>query len=88
MKKKNKIYLALVVVVSVFYSFVSVMNHYGIQLQSRIANILGIFIFSAPIIILLFVISRDDRINLNIRFVAKVVAWFICVCCLVGAVIP
>lgn len=88
MKQKNKIYLALGIVISAFFSFVSVMNHYGIRLQSWIANVLGSFIFSAPIVILLFEISGDNRINLNIRFVAKVVAWFICACCLVGAIIP
>jgi len=84
MKQKNKIYLALGIVISAFFSFVSVMNHYGIRLQSWIANVLGSFIFSAPIVILLFEISGDNRINLNIRFVAKVVAWFICACCLGG----
>ena len=88
MQQKNKIYLILGIVISAFFSFVSVMNHYGVRFQSRLANVIGTFIFSAPIVILLFVVSKDDRINLNLRFLAKVVAWFICVCCLVGAIIP
>lgn len=84
---KNKKYIILAMLIFSLFLIISILNSLNVQFQTPIGNAFVVSIFYTPIVILLFVIGRDERLNANLRFAVKCIAWFICVCYVAGAAV-
>lgn len=83
MKKKYKI---LIIVISVEFFILGIMNKLGMKAVTWLENFVGIILCFLPIQILLFMLSRDKDISSSKRIIPTIAFWFINICILLGAV--
>lgn len=83
MKKKYTILLSIIITE---FIIISALDKMKIQAQSWLENAIGLFLFLLPIQILLFLLSKDNRISKNKRMCFKIVFCFIFICYLIGAI--
>lgn len=62
-------------------------NKFNIKIDSIIGTILGLALVSAPIIVLLYLLGRDEDIAYKYRVLAKILNIFIVVWCIAGVVV-
>ena len=84
MKKKYKVAL---IIFGIEYLCISVLNKYNIKIDSVIGTILGLMLFFAPIVVLLFLLSKDKEIADKYRILAKISNVFIIVCCIASFIV-
>ena len=87
LNKRNWRYIVPGMVICIQFLVVSWLNYFEVHLQSWLANVLGVVLFCAPIVTILFLLASDSRFRGFIRIPANILAWFICICCLVGAIV-
>ncbi len=83
MEKKYTILLSIIITE---FIIISAFDKMKIQAQSWLENAIGLFLFLLPIQILLFLLSKDNRISKNKRTFFKIVFCFILICYLIGAI--
>ncbi len=75
MKKSYKI---LLIIIGIEFLFVApLLNELNVQVQSWLGNAIGVFVSFLPIEILLYLLSKDEKLSAFKRGFAKVTFWFI-----------
>ncbi|MBQ5591457.1 MAG: hypothetical protein IIU80_00745 [Clostridia bacterium] len=75
MKKSYKI---LLIIIGIEFLFVApLLNELNVQVQSWLGNAIGVFVSFLPIEILLYLLSKDEKLSVFKRGFAKVAFWFI-----------
>ena len=83
MKKKYKVILALFMVE---YLCITLMDKLGIYVQTWIGNAIGSLLFSAPILLLLYFLSKDEDVSKKGRNMGKIGFWFMVLCYIAGGI--
>lgn len=84
MKKKYKI---LLIIFGIEYLFVSILNKSNIKIDSVIGTILGLVLFFAPIVVLLYLLGKDMEISPKYRILSKILNVFILVSFIAGFIV-
>ena len=58
----------------------------GLRPQTVLENAIGLFLFLAPIEVIFFFLSREEKINPKIRTIIKILFWFFPICFLLGII--
>lgn len=83
MKKK---YIFLLIIFALEIEIISILSKKNIQITSFIGKAIGTLVFILPILILLFLLSKDKDISDNKRLISKVILWFIIICYIIGGI--
>lgn len=83
MKKKYKI---IVILLSLEYFCLSFMNEIDIHIKSWIGNALGALFFLVPLLLLLYLLKKDEDISMKFRILAKFLFWFFIICYIAGGI--
>lgn len=84
MKKKYKI---LIGVIGIEWLCVLILSEMEIQIDSLIGGMLGLMVFFVPVLLLLYLLTKDDNISPKNRILSKVFFVFIIVSCFAGIVV-
>lgn len=84
MKKRHKLLIGILLVE---YSLIAVLNQLSIQINSKIGIMVGIVLLFAPILVLLYLLSRDFQISVKYRIMSRILFFFITICCLAGVIV-
>ena len=84
MKKSYKVLLIIIGIELLF--IVPWLNELNVQIHSWFGNLIGIFIAFLPLEVLLFLLSKDEKLSVFKRGFAKVAFWFITFCYVAGGV--
>lgn len=83
----KRIYKIILGVIGIEYLYIIILNKFNVKIDSVIGTILGVALFFAPIIILFFLLGKDEEVDNKYRILVKVLNVCILACCLVGFVI-
>lgn len=83
MKNKYKIILILLILE---YFCLLLMNKLNIKIQSWIGNAVGTLLFLTPLLILLYILKKDEDIPVKFRILAKFFFWFLVFCFIAGGI--
>lgn len=82
----KKTYSVLLSVFAVEFLLVCILGQNNIKLDSWIGGIIGLLIFMLPLLILLFLLSKDNAIPKNKQLLCKIVFWLILISAVSGAI--
>ena len=84
MKKSYKI---LLIIIGIEFLFVApLLNELNVQVQSWLGNAIGVFVSFLPIEILLYLLSKDEKLSSFKRGLAKFVFWSVIICYVLGGI--
>lgn len=83
MKNRYKIILILLILE---YFCLSLMNKFNIKIQSWLGNAVGALLFLSPLLILLYILKKDDDVSVKFRILAKFLFWFLVFCFMAGGI--
>jgi len=76
---KNQ-YKILRIVLIVEWIVIIYLSEQGVKVESWIGNAIGLVVVFLPLQILLFLLSRDEKISNKKRIFSKIVFWYINIC--------
>ncbi len=62
------------------------MNELDIHIQSWLGNTIGTLLFLMPLLVLLYLLKKDEDISKEYRIIAKIIFWFMIICLLGGGI--
>ncbi len=84
MKKSYKI---LLIIIGIEFLFIApLLNELNVQVQSWLGNAIGVFVSFLPIEILLYLLSKDEKLSALKRGITKIIFWSVMVCYVLGGV--
>lgn len=82
----KKVYKVILVLFLLEYLCLSLMNKLDIHIHSWIGNAIGALLFLSPLLILLYLLKKDEDISKKYRIIAKFFFWFLVFCFFAGGI--
>lgn len=82
----KKEYKKFIIIFGIEICFVSILNGFGVVIDSYTGNAIGVLLILAPILRLLYLLSRDSDIEEKYRYLSKIGFRFLVCCFKSGAI--
>jgi len=81
MRRKYKI-ITFVLVIE--FLFLSILNRTNVSIDTWVFSAISVFVLCVPLLVLFYMLSKDEKMSKKTRLLSTTVFWFIIFCYIVG----
>lgn len=83
MRRKYKIITCILLIE---FLFLSMLNRTNVSIDTWTFSAISVFVLCIPLLVLFYMLSKDEKMSKKTRLLSKVVFWFVIFCYIVGGI--